>query len=174
THTDVEAVNITITTGSPCTDVSLPYRCSGGGLYGGVGLPTDFLEIAVDRNAANHGLTNGLGVLTITDTDAPSQTPILEFICSILGLGVCGTAGVFVDQTRGDLRLNTVDTHGDASLTTDPGDIVDARAGSGTALDAPNVFANSVDRWAQGGTIGRAVSPLTTLGNDVEIDSQHY
>ena len=66
-----------------------------------------------------------------------------------LFFGICGTLGVFIDQTRGDLRLNVVDTHGDASLTTDPGDIVDARAGSGTATDTPNVFANTVDLWAQ-------------------------
>ncbi len=170
TPTDVEGVNITITAGSGCHAVGLPYGCNLGNRTGGVGLPGDFLEIAVDRNGANHGLTNGEGVLTVTDIEVPASPTGAQ----CLFFGICGTHGVFVDQTRGDLRLNVVDTHGDASLTTDPGDIVDARAGSGTALDTPNVFANSVDLWAEGGTIGQAVSPLTTLGNDVEIDSQHY
>src|SRR5262249_6726767 len=171
TPTDVEGVNITITAGSACSGAF--YGCNGG-----VGLPSDFLEIAVDRNFTNHGLTNGEGVLTVTDTDAPSQTPFLEFLCAVFGLGVCGTAGVFIDQTRGDLRLNVVDTHGDASLTTDPGDIVDARLGSGTALDTPNVIANTVDLWADAGTIGQSVGCTRGVGqsaaNDVEIASQHY
>ena len=107
------------------------------------------------------------------------RTPIGLVVCAFFGLGLCGTDGVFIDQTRGDLRLNVVDTHGDASLTTDPGDIVDARSGSGTALDAPNVIANTVDLWADAGTIGQAVTApfltnATSLANDVEIDSQHY
>jgi hypothetical protein len=70
---------------------------------------------------------------------------------------------VFLTETRGDLRLDVVDTDGDVSLVTLDGSIVDARAGGGGAVTA-GVLGNSVDLVANRGGIG---SPT----NDVEIDS---
>ena len=103
-----------------------------GGAGGGVGTAANFLEI------------DSTGVTTITDTASAT------------------TAGVFVTETIGDLKVKTVDTKGDATLATVSGSILDAR-NDGNA----DVIANTINLRALGGTIG-------TSGDDLEIDSQKY
>ena len=111
---DVSAVNITMTSGTA-------------GITGGIGLPSDFLEINVDELGAN------VGVLTANDTAAPS------------------TAGVFVTEigdsnaaTVDDLRVHLVRTKGDVSLVTDVnGSIIDANNDS-----AADVIGNTIDHMS--------------------------
>jgi len=132
---DVTGVNITMTAGT-------------GGTLGGVGLPTDFLEINV---AVVDGVT---GALTVTDT-ASSNT-----------LGVFVTEiGDSVNGTTDDLRVHLVKTKGDVSLVTDVlGSIIDANNDS-----AADVIGNNIDLKANGGSIGAADGT-----NDLDIDSSRW
>ncbi len=115
---------------------------------GGVGLPTDFLEIHVDLLGSEGA--GGLGVVRIYDTFAAF------------------TPGVFIDQTADDLQIHTIDTKGDVSARTESGDIVDARTGS-LGTDQTKIFANTINLWARHGSIGDPSG-----NNDLEFDSQHY
>src|SRR5207244_8377258 len=101
---------------------------------GGIGTPDNFLEINVD--VLNTGAP---GVLRAYDTFATS------------------TLGVFLTETSGDMKIDTVDTKGDTSLVTLAGSIVGARlggAGDNTPLSLFNVRANNVWLDANGGSIG--------------------
>jgi Ca2+-binding RTX toxin-like protein len=113
---------------------------------GGVGRPTNWLEINVD-------VLEGapLGVVRIFDTFAES------------------TQGVFIGETHHDLKVHTIHTLADVSARTEPGSgsIVDARnGGAGIEGGAPNILGNTIDLDANGGGIGDP-----TGVNDLEIDS---
>jgi hypothetical protein len=127
---------------------------------GGIGLPDNFLEIAVN------GIGGALGVLKAFDTAADDDK----------------TAGIYLDQVAGDMTVDTVITEGNTcasglndlctgtgnvSLRSSAGSIVDARSG-GTGIEggAANVFGQTIDIDANGGSIG---NPAGT--NDLEIDS---
>ncbi|MGH3369916.1 MAG: hypothetical protein ACRDPR_07925, partial [Nocardioidaceae bacterium] len=163
---DVTGRNITMTVGT-------------GGVVGGVGLPSDFLELNVDRN---NGSAATLGVLNITDT-ATTTAPWNFTGFPPATTGYVGTYGVFVTETAGDLKLAVVRTGGDASLVTTGGSVVDARAegaGVNTPLSTANVVANNVWIDANGGSIGTAPTGVATLpggpdglGNDLKIDSSN-
>ncbi|HTZ04687.1 MAG TPA: HYR domain-containing protein [Gaiellaceae bacterium] len=149
-----------------------------GGAIGGVGLPTNFLEVRVNW----HGGTTP-GLLTVEDTAAPL------------------TLGVYVTETSGNLWVNTVHTNGSAALTTLAGSILDGRNGGlgddkpdpaapGGCCMVPNVVANFVELFAAGGSIGQpgitkgcsndGNGPPSTVGiprclpqSDFKIDSSH-
>jgi Ca2+-binding RTX toxin-like protein len=123
---DVTGANITLYSGV-------------GGSRGGIGLPTDFLEINSARN--------GLGVLTAYDIAASANS------------------GIFISELIGDLSVAIVHAEADVSLNTVNGSILD-----GIANDDTNVFGNSIDILAVGGSIGKAGGE----GNDLEIDSSRY
>ncbi|MBK5565794.1 hypothetical protein [Ensifer sp. SSB1] len=109
---------------------------------GGIGLPTDFLEINVDiRNGVG-----GLGVLRAFDTTADS------------------TLGIFLDEVAGDLLVHTVHTTRDISLRTVAGSILDAR-NNGAGDDFANLLGQSIDLDANGG------GSIGAFNNDLEIDS---
>ena len=117
---------------------------------GGVGRPTNWLEINVDILDRPNGVP-GPGVVRIFDTFADT------------------TEGVFVGETVHDLKVHTIHTLHDVSRgrSPAPGSIVDARnGGAGIENGAPNVIGNTIDLDANGGSIG------STAGtNDLEIDS---
>jgi hypothetical protein len=116
------------------------------GALSGVGETNDFLEINVDRN-------NATGVLTVTDTAGTS------------------TAGVFLSDLLGNMRVDLVHTEGDVSLRTVNGSILEGRpGGAGGDKDfAADVVGNSIDIDANG-----SGADIGTSGNDLEIDSSAY
>ena len=148
--TDVIGVNITMCPGSGLlTDLrtasaTAPLCFDDNKALGGVGRTNNWVETDVDtRNGVGP-----LGVVRIFDTFA-------DF-----------TRGVFIGETKHDLKVHTIDTLGDVAARTEhfSGSIVDARNG-GSGLDTPaNIFANFVYLDANAGSIG-------SLGNDLEIDS---
>jgi hypothetical protein len=125
-------------------DITMTAGTDGG--QGGVGTPTDFLEINVDRNTAT-------GVLTVTDTAGNS------------------TLGVFLSDLLGRMRVDLVHTEGDVSLRTVDGSILEGRK-DGVASDKDfeaDVIGNSIDIDANG-----SGADIGALGNDLEIDSSVY
>jgi hypothetical protein len=114
---DVTGVNITMTAGAVTPDTPNP-------TLGGIGTPTDFLEINVDRN-------NGTGVLNAFDTNAPSN------------------GGIWISELVGDFKVDTVQSKADVSLRTVDGSIVDAR-NAGAGDDDANILARSVFLDANG------------------------
>src|SRR5207244_2312457 len=65
------------------------------------------------------------------------------------------TYGVFITDTKLDMKVDTVITNADASLVTLAGSIVDARlGGAGKQTGPANVIANNIDLDAHGGSIG--------------------
>ena len=133
---DVEGVDITMTAGTE-------------GVHGGIGLPTDFLEIDVDTLDANGTGTGRVGVLNATDTAATS------------------TAGIFLTDIDEDLPVDLVDTTADVSLATTEGSIVDANDDG-----LVNVRGDTVDIRATGGSIGEGTHDLSSF-DDLEIDSRY-
>lgn len=129
--TDVRGVNITLYAGL-------------GGVTGGIGAPTNWLEIDVD---VQNGTGETIGVLNAHDVTAAS------------------TAGIFLYETDGTLQVDTIETTSHVSLRTVNGSIVDARE-DGAGDDEWNIRARSIDLDANGGSIG---SPDGL--NDLEIDS---
>jgi len=107
-----------------------------------------------------------LGVLNATDT-ASATTAYVTLSPPFDPAGV-GTFGVFLTETLGDMKVDTVHSKGNASLATVAGSIVDARSG-GAGLDIAGVIGNTIDLYAKAGSIGDPSG-----GNDLEIDSQRY
>jgi hypothetical protein len=131
---------------------------------GGIGLPTDYLEINVDRNNGTVG-TSDLGVLFAYDYLSDDAQ----------------TLGVYLDELVNDMKVDTVWTEGtggtttadlatgNVSLRTINGSIVDARNwGNGDTLT--NVYGQTIDIDANGGSIGQFDTGLG-IDNDLEIDS---
>ena len=112
------------------------------GPNGGIGKPTDFLEINVD---ASNSAT--LGVLKAYDSKASSSD------------------GIYLSELIGHMEVDTVDTKFDASLRTVGGSIRDAR-NAGLGDTAANVLGQTIDLDANG--IG---SSIGAFNNDLEIDS---
>ncbi|MFL5864389.1 MAG: hypothetical protein ACJ780_27065, partial [Solirubrobacteraceae bacterium] len=164
--TNVIARNITITAGNNL--LGLGSSISG---TGGVGTPNDFLTVQV--NADGVDATGHIGVLTVTDTAEAHVVATSPF--TNLPPAGGGTYGVFITETRdfatnGDLEVNTVTTNGDATLTTEHGSILDARAnGAGTntagTILAPNVIADNVDLQALNGSVGAVGNPLKVFSS---------
>jgi hypothetical protein len=127
---DVTADDITMTAGT-------------GGAQGGIGLPTDYLEINVDRNDAT-------GVLRAFDTAAASSN------------------GIYLDELLGDLRVDLVHTTADVSLRTVGGSILEGRPGGVDGDDdfAADVIGVSIDLDANG-----SGANIGAFANDLEIDS---
>ena len=144
---------------------------------GGIGTPNNFLEINVDVRQGAGGV---VGSLQAYDTAA--------------GLG--NTAGVFVTEVKraqdvlaalggpeadgtNALQVHTVDTKGNVTLATTSGSIRDAR-NNGTGDDLANVFANTVNLFAVGGSVGDPAAGAEygqaqlNGNNDLEVDSQYY
>ncbi|MEY2518223.1 MAG: large repetitive protein, partial [bacterium] len=144
---DVVAVNLTMTAGT-------------GLVSGGIGTPDNFLEIDVDALDGSPA-----GVLKAYDTSVPTATTAAQ-LAACGTLSSTATCGVFLTDTHANLPVHTVDTKGDASLVTTAGSIVDGLHTTGTTADGAEVFANSIDLRAGGGSIG-------TSSNDIEIDSQY-
>jgi hypothetical protein len=110
---------------------------------GGVGSAGNYVEIDVDVN-------NSGGVLNVFDVTSGFNTP-----------------GVFLAETAGDLRLDTVWTTLDVSMYTIDGNIVDARLGIDHEV---NVLGQTIDLDANDWDGNNA--SIGTLLNDVEIDSR--
>ena len=102
---------------------------------GGIGDPTNFLEIDVAYG------TGSSGVLRAFDRTSTAGR------------------GIFLTETIGALRLFEVNTLGDVALTTVNGSIIDARSATPGLADVAQVYANTVDIDAVGGGIG---GPATT------------
>ncbi|MCU0918723.1 MAG: hypothetical protein MUF16_00045, partial [Burkholderiaceae bacterium] len=129
------------------------------GVQGGIGLAGDFLEINVARDGST-------GVLNATDTQAPS------------------TAGIYLDDLLGDMRVDTVHTTADVSLRTVEGSIVDGRTGASND-GAANVLGRAIDLDANGSggiggagvalkidsSRGSATPVLSAGGDDVAIEA---
>src|SRR5258708_1240006 len=171
TPTDVVAQFITMT----ADDNRLGLGSSSSG-RGGVGTPGDFLEIQVNANAGTPGL---VGYLTIDDDTANRAAWSINSLPTSAGTNTRGAApgtlGVFLPQTSGALQVNTVYTHGDASLVPTAGSIRDARnngAGDNTTF-LPNLRANNVDLDANGGSIGDAQTNPGAVGNHFKNDSSN-
>ncbi|MGH3050680.1 MAG: beta strand repeat-containing protein, partial [Gaiellaceae bacterium] len=142
---NVAGVNVTMTAGNNGIASSPSGGITGAG---GVGTPGDFLELEV-----------GTGVLTVTDTQVGRATasdfPTLPLsdVSDVLGAPT-GTYGVYLTQTSGDLRINTVTTSADASIATAAGSILDGLNTGNAGIALPNVLADNVDLNALGGSIG--------------------
>ncbi|MBI3917574.1 MAG: hypothetical protein HY322_11275 [Betaproteobacteria bacterium] len=150
---DVSGVNITMVAGTGlvnpnhadvASQVANPTRNISSPLRGGIGTPTNFLEIDVDI-VGNLVLTTGvLQAYDITTTDE--------------------TDGIFLDEVIGDLHVHTVQTLRDVSLRT--------TGGSGSILDAldddaANVIGQTIDLDAHG-----AGSDIGEFADDLEINSR--
>ena len=131
----------TPTTGTDVRGVNITMNAGLGGVLGGIGTPNKWLEIDVDvRNGAP------LGVLKAFDTNPTASS-----------------AGIYITETSGDLKVHTVHSLSDVALGTLNGSIVDARSGGAGDEDA-DVLGRSIDLIARGGSIGADL-------NDLEIDS---
>ena len=166
-NADVTGRNLTMTAGNnqiTGTSVDRSGR-------GGIGSPGNFLEINVD---ANGGL---LGVLNATDT-ASATTPFSD-TSPPFDSAASGTYGVFLTETAGDMKIDTVHTKGDVTLATAAGSLVDARS-NGAGDDTANVIGNTINLYAVGGNIGNPAAGAEynqaqlNTNNDLEIDSQRY
>ena len=151
---DVTGVNITMSAGAGFVnpdpenvagEVADPTILDEDQPLGGIGTPDNFLEINVD-------VLNGSGVLRAFDITADT------------------TAGIFLTETTGDMKVHTVHTFdsdsadGHVSLAT--------QGASGSIMDAKDdpdadVIGNTIDLYASLGSIGEA-------DNDLDIDSQAY
>lgn len=148
---DVAGVNITMIAGAGFVNPNpsqvaaqiLNPTLLAGGLTGGIGTPTNFLEI--DVNIAGSGAGTP-GVLRAFDTTALT------------------TAGIFLDEITGDLNVHTVWTLRDVSMRTREGSILDFKPGE----DEANVLGQSIDLDANGA--GASIGDKAS-GNDLEIDS---
>ncbi|TIT90170.1 MAG: hypothetical protein E5W59_14785, partial [Mesorhizobium sp.] len=109
---------------------------------GGIGEPSNFLEINVD----NRNGVGGLGVLRAFDISADS------------------TLGIFLDEVVGDMHVHTVHTTRDVSLRTVAGSILDSR-NNGAGDDFADVMGQTIDLDANGG------GSIGAFTNDLEIDS---
>ena len=134
---DVTGVNITMYAGE-------------GGALGGIGVPSNWLEI---NTAVNQPTGIGGGVLKAYDTAA--------------AIGGGSTEGIFLDELTGDMPIWEIFTGGSSSLATGN---VGLRTTGGSILNAKldpdedNVRGDAVDIDANGGSIG-----LTS--KDVMVDS---
>ncbi len=134
---DVTGVNITMYAGE-------------GGVLGGIGVPSNWLEI---NTAVNQPTGIGGGVLKAYDTAA--------------AIGGGSTEGIFLDELTGDMPIWEIFTGGSSSLATGN---VGLRTTGGSILNAKldpdedNVRGDAVDIDANGGSIG-----LTS--KDVMVDS---
>ena len=115
---DVRGRNITLTAG----DNGLGQAGSVSG-FGGIGMPTNFLEIDVDANGGP------LGVLRAFDTAADDDQ----------------TAGIYLDEVIGDLKVHGLH-RGDDSLSTGN---VSLRRRAGSIVDARNGGAGTTRRRAR-------------------------
>ena len=179
TATDVIARNINITAGNNLHGDG-PTGISG---HGGVGTPTNFLEVDVDADGLD--AMGHIGVLTITDTDSARHGWDINALPTADPAASTGTFGVFVTQTTGDMQVNRILTNGDASLIALNGALRDARLGSlgdNTQFSQANVEANNIDLAAycsvpssvpDCGDVGARGPPIDGLGNDFKIDSGH-
>lgn len=137
---------------------------------GGIGQRSNFLEINTDIVNGAGGIVGSVRAL---DTSSGFNTQGI-FLTEVLRAG--DVAAVLGGETTGDLKVHTIDTKGDVTLSTQAGSIVDAR-NNGAGDDAADVLGNTVNLYAVGGNVG---TPAATLGpqdnsnNDLEIDSQHY
>ena len=113
-----------------CSDVDLA--------RGGIGDIGNFLEIDVDTAGG------GVGVLRAFDTTATGNYGI--YLSEVLETG--GTAGT------GNLRLYEVRTLGNVALNTEDGSVVDARHTTPGLADDAEIYANTIDIDANGGSIG--------------------
>ncbi|KAA5541791.1 hypothetical protein FYK55_16405 [Roseiconus nitratireducens] len=107
--------------------------------------------------------------ITLDATDSIGSTSnFLEINSSYSAFGVLvatSADGTFVQETAGDLNIDTVDVSaGDASIVSVAGAILDGRGG-GSGDTAWNIRATSVDLDANGGGIGEST-------NDLEIDTR--
>ena len=167
---DVTGVNITMTAGNNLITGTVADKSG----TGGVGLPGNFLETNVD---VLYGSGATLGVLNVTDTAASVGGTLGVFITEVQrGLESVSLLGL--SHIVDDLQVDTVNTHGDVTLATAKGSIVDARNG-GLGDDAANVIGNTIDLFANGGNIGSPTNgditnPQANTNNDLEIDSQAY
>ncbi|MCB9929003.1 MAG: hypothetical protein H6844_06280 [Alphaproteobacteria bacterium] len=108
------------------------------GLSGGIGTDDNFLEINGDILGTN------TGVLRIyDDLDA-------------------STLGIYLDETTGDMRIDTIWSLGDVALRTTDGSVIDARDD-----DLTNVYGQSIDIDANG-----TGANIGEDGDDLEIDSR--
>ncbi|MFL6033492.1 MAG: hypothetical protein ACJ74I_00290, partial [Gaiellaceae bacterium] len=180
---DVVGRNITITagdnTGAPFRNAD-PAAISG---HGGVGVPSNFLEIVVD------GVGGSLGVFKVTDTASERTGWNINSLPAADPGAPTGTFGVFVTQTNLEMEVDRILTNGDASLVALNGSLRDSRnggAGLNTQFGLPNVEANNIDLAAycggsndpaKCGNIGARAPPATGAEddflNDLKIDSGH-
>ncbi|WP_201742286.1 hypothetical protein [Mangrovicoccus ximenensis] len=123
---DVSGVNITLNSGVVTQGT--------GGLHGGIGGESDFLEIDVDTAGG------GTGKLDAFDTAASSSH-----------------GGIFIDELDGDLRIGIVETVENVALRTVDGSVIDAD----DETDA-DVIGDSIDIDANGAgaTIGTVSNDL--------------
>jgi hypothetical protein len=158
----LDAVNHGVGTDANVTGINITMTAGLAGVTGGIGLPTDFLEINVNDE---HGTGMMLGDLTAIDTAAAFTEGI--FITDVpRGSGVAALLG---PEATNDLEVGMVNTTGDVSLATASGSIVDARYARGAGSDTANVFGNTIDLYADGGSIGDPNG-----GNDLKIYSHRY
>ena len=169
---DVTGVNITMTAGdNEVTGNAGADKAADG--QGGIGRRDNFLEINVD---VRYGSGATLGVLTANDVAVADKTKTQGiFITEVVRgtellsrLGSAGPSHTAFGHEIDDLEVKLVQTKGDVTLATDPGSIVDARAG-GIGADDANVIGNTINLFAEGGNIGNPNG-----SNDLEIDSQAY
>src|SRR5262249_26214297 len=132
---DVTARNITMTAG----DSNITGTAADKSGRGGIGTPGNFLETNVDANGAP------LGVLNATDT-ASDRAPF-KVLSPPFSPAPSGTYGIFLTETIGDMKIDTVHTKGDVSLATVAGSLVDAR-NNGAGDDLANVIGNTIDLFA--------------------------
>ena len=141
---------LTPTTGTDVRGVNITMYAGLGGTQGGIGTPTNWLEIDVD-------VLNGspLGVLKAFDNTTANSD------------------GIYITETSGDLKVHTVHSLKDVALGTLNGSIVDARNGGAGDEDA-DVLGRSIDLIARGGSIGANVNDLeidSSRGDTVVIDN---
>ena len=110
-------------------------------LTGGIGTRANYLETDVDVAGGGTGALNAYDRLAAT------------------------TDGIYLNETHGALRIDTVWTKADASLTTRAGSIVDARNDG-----AANVIATNIDLDANGS--GSSIGDPAG-SNDLKIESSH-
>ncbi|HYC45994.1 MAG TPA: hypothetical protein VED01_10995 [Burkholderiales bacterium] len=133
---------------------------------GGIGTPDNFLEINVDVLQGAGGITGSLQAYDTAAGLAPATQGV--FLTEVRRAGdVEAALGGKEAIGTNALQIHTVDTKGDASLANTSGSVRDAR-NNGTGDSAADVFANTVDIYANGGHIGDVSG-----SNDLDIDSQH-
>ncbi|KKL57300.1 hypothetical protein LCGC14_2236790, partial [marine sediment metagenome] len=139
----------------------------------GIATTANFLEINVDLL---DGAGVNLGVLKAYDIQSGLNTQGIYITEVVRGSELSGLLGGGEPSSTGELMVHTVHTKGDVSLATQNGSILDARA-NGAGDTAWDVRGNSIDIFANGGSIGAAAGPddvHPSPSNDLDIDSQVY